>query len=73
MVQTTRFDYRVPIFWTEEISCEMSDSNATSRINLLNSELKFIYSEKATNFAKSPPIIRPMYCQSNNWWRFPKI
>ena len=25
------------------------------------------------NFAKHPPIICPMYCQSNNWWRFRKI
>ena len=25
------------------------------------------------NFAKSLPIICPMYCQSNNWWRFRKI
>ena len=25
------------------------------------------------NFAKSPPIICPMYCQSNNWQRFRKI
>ena len=25
------------------------------------------------NFVKSPPIIYPMYCQSNNWWRFRKI
>ena len=24
-------------------------------------------------FAKSLPIICPMYCQSNNWWRFRKI
>ena len=30
----------------------MSDSNATSRINLLNIELKFIYSEKATTFCE---------------------
>ena len=28
--------------------------------------LKLIYSEKATNFSKSPPFICPMYCQSNN-------
>ena len=35
--------------------------------------VKFIYSEKVTKFTKSPPIICPMYCQSNNWWRFPKI
>ena len=25
------------------------------------------------NFAKSPPIICLIYCQSNNWWRFRKI
>ena len=25
------------------------------------------------NFTKSPPIICPMYCQSNNWWRFCRI
>ena len=25
------------------------------------------------NFVKSPPIICPMYCQSNNWWRYRKI
>ena len=25
------------------------------------------------NFAKSPPIFCPMYCQSNNWQRFHKI
>ena len=31
--------------------------------------LKNIYFE----IAKSPPIICPMYCQSNNWWRFRKI
>ena len=24
------------------------------------------------NFAKSPPILCLMYCQSNNWWRFCK-
>ena len=24
-------------------------------------------------FTESPPIICPMYCQSNNWWRFRKI
>ena len=29
--------------------------------------IKFIYSEKATNFEKSPPIICPIYCQSNDW------
>ena len=28
--------------------------------------LKFISSKKATNFAKSPPIICPIYCQSND-------
>ena len=32
-----------------------------------------IYSEKATNFTKSLPIICPMYCQSNNLRRFCKI
>ena len=25
------------------------------------------------NFAKSPPIISSIYCQSNNWWLFLKI
>ena len=35
--------------------------------------LKFIYSEKAINFAKSPPIICLMYCQSNNWLRLRKF
>ena len=28
---------------------------------------------RSQNFAKSPPIICHMYCQSNNWWRFRKI
>ena len=38
----------------------------------LTVDVKFIYSERPQNFAKSPPIICPMYCQSNNWWRFRK-
>ena len=25
------------------------------------------------NFAKSPPIICPMYCESKNWWGFRKF
>ena len=36
-------------------------------------KVKFTYSDKATNFGKSPPNICPMYCQSNNWWRFCQI
>ena len=44
-----------------------------SILPLTTTKLKFIYSEKATKFGKSPPIICPMYCQSNNWWRFRKI
>ena len=38
-----------------------ADLSSTSTV------VKFIYSEKAT---KSPPIICPMYCQSNYWWNF---
>ena len=40
---------------------------------LVKKEIKFIYSEKASKFGKSPPIICPMYCQSNDWWKFCKI
>ena len=32
-----------------------------------------IFWEDHQNFAKSPPIICPIYCQSNGWWRFCKI
>ena len=39
----------------------------------LENFLKFIYSEKASNFAKSPPYFCPMQCQSKVRWRFRKI
>ena len=32
-----------------------------------------MYFWEGHNFAKSPHIICPMYCQSNIWWRFCRI
>ena len=37
---------------------------------------KFIYLcilRRLQNFAKYPQVICPIYCQSDNWWRFRKI
>ena len=44
-------------------------------IQLKKKDIKFICSEKATKFCEIPTnwFICPMYCQSNNWWRFLKI
>ena len=35
--------------------------------------LEYLFLEVSPQkFAKSPQIICPIYCQSNNWWRFQK-
>ena len=66
-----------PRLYTINLCCLCNNVKSFFEIILLSvlkfHVLKLIYSEKATKNFESPPIICPMYCQSNNWWRFRKI